>query len=71
VKGEKMVSARRAAKMLDVHVNSVREWCLRAEKGMSSKLPNAQRNYANGYFQVPISDIETLKSGKNQQKNDK
>jgi hypothetical protein len=66
--GDHMVSPRRAAQMLGIHVNTVRTWCLRTEKGQKSRLPNATRHPGNGYFQVPVKDINAIKNGKKDEK---
>jgi transposase len=53
------VSPAKAARILGVHVSTVRRWCRASEAGISDKLPNTMR-HDNGYFFIDFKDLRNL-----------
>lgn len=56
-------SPAKAARILDVHVNTVYNWCHAAENGERSRLSGVQRHPVNRYFQIDLDEVKKIRDG--------
>lgn len=59
---EPMVSPRKAAKLLGLHYNTVYADCRRSVAGDPRAKLRGVKKHLNGYFQVPMSEVQRLKA---------
>jgi len=55
-----MVSPSKAARLLDVHPNTVNSWAHRALEGDTTKLCHVERNPRTGYLLVDLAEVKRL-----------
>jgi hypothetical protein len=47
--------------MLGRHYNTVRGWCLAAERGEPTRLVHVQRNPSSGYLEIDLEEVQLLR----------
>lgn len=60
-KYDALISPTRAAQILGVHQTTVHRWCIAAERGEPSKIPEVARA-KNGYLRVSLSAVLAVKA---------
>lgn len=56
----KHVSPRKAARMLNVHYNTVYSWCRDAIGGCPTKLHKVKQNTLTGRYMIDLAEIKKL-----------
>lgn len=53
------ISPTKAARILDVHVNTVYAWCRAAVDGRPGRLRHVKQ-HVNGYYQIDLDEVRVL-----------
>ena len=54
------ISPSKAARMLDVHINTIYSWCQKAINGEPSKLTDVVQ-HVTGYFWISLDEVRELR----------
>jgi len=55
------ISPSKAARLLDVHQNTVYDWCHKAMRGEPTRLHSVEQHPVTGYYHIDLAEVKRLK----------